>query len=126
MLRGRITDLYSRAGVRDRDNRLLEQGVTIALEGELFDRATGEVRAGPLRETVHVGFLLEELDAREIAIDRGLGNLAEALVLDLAATSARISAPVGVPSEPDDPAAHDHAGHLPAEPVDGQGSSGDF
>lgn len=106
ILRGRITDWNTRGGVRDRDNQMREQGLTVRLEGSLIDRRSGDLRAGPITEVVQVGFLLEELDARRTGSARALANLAEALVLDLASQATRDEIE-GPPQSPGDP----HAGH---------------
>ncbi len=118
VIRGRILEWRTRGGVRDRENILREQGVTILLQGELVDRLSGEVMAGPLKESIDVGFLLEGVEARRTGSARALANLADALVLDLAAHANRNA------SKPAPDALDPHAGHAHDHGVPPEASPG--
>jgi len=93
VIRGRITDLRRRRGIRSPENELLETGVRIEVESELVERVgDGEPRVlGEARYATESGYRLEdprlELDARE----RVLRNIADRLVLDLLGPVAYVS-----------------------------------
>lgn len=94
VIRGRITDLRRRRGIRSPENELLETGVRIEVESELVERvaADGEPRVlGEARYATESGYRLEdprlELDAQE----RVLRNIADRLVLDLLGPVAYVS-----------------------------------
>lgn len=83
VVRGTITTYERRMGVRTGDNVLLETGLTVAVEAELWDRARGEAVAGPIPVAIHVGYTLDALGNERDARERALRNVADRVVLDL-------------------------------------------
>jgi hypothetical protein len=88
VVRGAVIDYARRAGVRTRENQLLETGVTIGIEVELVRKSDGVVVSRASRAW-NAGFAV---DARGLATDapaereqreRLLRHLGEGLVLDL-------------------------------------------
>jgi len=86
VLRGEVLEYHRRSGIRSRENVQLETGLTVRVRAELYDPSAGAVVAGPITESTRVGFTLDRRAANESeARARVLANLAERLILDLAA-----------------------------------------
>jgi hypothetical protein len=86
VVRGTILEFRRRSGVRSTDNQLLETGLRVHVEAELYDARLGAVVAGPLRQDVWVGYTLDQTANEREARDRALRNVAEEVVLDLFST----------------------------------------
>ena len=83
VVRGTIDTYSRRMGVRSSENVLLESGLTLGATVELWDRARGELLAGPLPVSVQIGYTLDELGNEAGARERAIRNLADRIVIDL-------------------------------------------
>ncbi len=83
VIRGRIETYWRRAGIRNRDNRLLESWVDISVSASLWDRTEGKIRSGPVSDRIQVGYTLERTGSEAEAARRALKNLADRIVLAL-------------------------------------------
>ena len=83
VIRGRIEFYRRRAGIRTRENRLLESWVDIGVQASLWDRAEDKIRSGPVSDRVQVGYTLERTGSEREAAERALKNLADRIVLQL-------------------------------------------
>jgi len=83
VIRGRIEIYRRRAGIRTRENRLLESWIDLVVSASLWDRATGKIRSGPVSDRVQVGYTLEQTGSEDDARRRALKNLADRIVLEL-------------------------------------------
>lgn len=82
VIRGTIQTYHRRGGIRNRDNRLLETGVYIEVDAQLFVRG-GETPVRSATAGTWVGYTLEPAANEREARERALRHLAEELVLDL-------------------------------------------
>jgi len=81
-VRGRVISYTRRAGIRSPDNLLLETGVRIEVEAELFKRGSLEpVRRARASSTV--GYTTDNLDNENSARNTALHHVAEELILTL-------------------------------------------
>ena len=83
VVRGTIREYHRRMGVRTGDNLLLETGLTIVVEAELWDRARGALVAGPIPVGIQVGYTLDARGNESDARQRALRNVADRVLLDL-------------------------------------------
>lgn len=82
VVRGRIQEYRRRSGIRSPDNELLETGLRLQVDAELFDRRSGEVlESAPAR--IWSGYALLGIGQESAAQERALRNLAETLALEL-------------------------------------------
>lgn len=83
VIRGRILTYHRRSGIRSPENKLLETGIYISAEADLFARGSDKPLRPKARADASIGYVLgvggEEFEAR----DRALRHIAEELVLDL-------------------------------------------
>ena len=86
VLRGRIVDYRRRSGIRDDDNVLLETGIRVEVEGELWNPSGKRLASAAYAN--HAGYVLSDPDGELGAQERVLANVAERLVLDLFASVA--------------------------------------
>lgn len=82
VIRGKLVSYHRRNGIRSRDNRLLETGVTIEVEAGLYVRGS-ETPLRTARASTSVGYTLDGLGNESEAKDRALRHIAEELVLEL-------------------------------------------
>ncbi len=85
VVRGSVRDFRRRPGIRDGRNRLLETGIRIAVDAELFERAGdgSETAIGRSDQASRSGYVLDEPGAERDATDRVLQIVAQRVVLDL-------------------------------------------
>lgn len=85
VLKGEILEYRRRAGVRNRDNELVETGVFFEASARLVDRRTGSVVAPTRKAQVWSGYALDRASVgnEALARERAIRYVAETLVLDL-------------------------------------------
>lgn len=82
VIRGTIQTYHRRGGIRNRDNRLLETGVYVEVDAQLYVRGS-ETPVRNATAGIWVGYTLDPSANEREARDRALRHLAEELVLDL-------------------------------------------
>lgn len=84
-VRGTVRQYHRRSGIRSTDNVLLETGIYLEVEANVYARnATAPLRPQAARASTWVGFVIEPTGRNErVARERAMHHVAEELVLDL-------------------------------------------
>ncbi len=85
LVRGTVRQYHRRSGIRSTDNVLLETGLYLEVEANLYARnSTTPLRSPGARASTWVGFVIEPTGRNERqARERAMRHVAEELVLDL-------------------------------------------